>query len=268
MASSSLKKTLSVIVKNKLKILLIFLIQLMLFITLSLIVYHTMVPAMQHAKNAVDYYDTINNLNLTESSGMFSYLGEDPLVVYKNYRSMMYYIKFAGIFSVLAMLILNGLLWAITDYLVVRKTLKQSFVYFRNFGILTVLSILIFYVFIINTIKSSLSELQNSFLPIIGILVVYLILTYFILICFSLIDKRSLKEIPKLTFLTGIKKFPKIIRVYLTNLLIILLCSFLVYLTIEANMLLLVIAVILFVFSFVFARLFLIVAVNSLLKEK
>lgn len=261
MIKSSLKKTLSAINKNKSKIFLIFLLQIVFFIALSLIFYNTINPAMKHAKSAVDYYDKIN---ITESSGMFGYLGEDPLIIYKNYTKMMYYLKFMALFSILTFIIINGLLWTITDSLVNKKNIKQSFNYFTNFGILTLISILLFYILIFNTLKSSLVKLEYNLSPLIGGLFLLIILTYFLFISFSLIDKRKLKDILKLTFKIGIFKFPKIILIYLINLFIIFLFSYLLFLTIESNIIILSIVLILFILSFVFTRLFLIVSINDL----
>ena len=261
---NSLKKTLTIIKKNKSNIFLIFFLQIIFFITLSLIFYNTINPAMQHAKNAVYYYDKIN---ITEDSGMFGYLGEDPLVIYQNYSQMMHYLKFMALFSVLVFIILNGLLWTLSDNLLNKKNLKQSLNYFSNFGILTLIFAVLFYLFIFNTLRSSLVKLEYSLLPLIGILFLFIVLIYFLFISYSLINKRKLKDISKLTSKIGIFKFPKIILIYLINLFIILLFSYLIYLTIEANIIILSVVLILFVLSFVFARLFLIVSINGLIKK-
>lgn len=262
MIQISLKKTLSTINKNKSKILLIFFLQIIFFIALGLIFYNTINPAMQHAKNAIDYYDKIN---VTESSGMFGYLGEDPLLIYKNYDKMMYYLKFMALFSLLAFIIVDGLLWTLTDSLVNKKNIKQFFNYFTNFGILTAIFTLLFYILIFNTLKSSLVKLEYNLSPIIPTLFLSILLLYFLFTSFSLIDKRKIKDTAKLTFKIGIFKFQKIILIYLINLFIIFLFSYLLFLTIESNMIILSIVLILFVFSFVFARLFLIVAINDLI---
>jgi hypothetical protein len=261
MFKNSLQKTLSIIKKNKPKIFLIFFLQIIFFITLSLIFYHTIIPAMHHAKSAVDYYDEIN---VTEDSGTFGYLGKEPSTIYKNYDKMMFYLKFMALFLVLDIIIISGLLWTLTDSLINKKNLKQSFNYFNNFGILTLTFILLFYILIFNTLKTSLATLEYSLLPLTGILVLFAVLIYFLFISFTLINKRKLKDILKLTFKNGILKFPKSILIYLINLVIIFLFSYLLYLVIEANIILLSIVLILFILSFVFARLFLIIAIKDL----
>lgn len=264
MLKNSLKKTLSIIKKNKSRIFLILFLQIIFFITLSLTFYYTINPAMQHAKNAIDYYDKIN---ITEDSGMFGYLGEEPLIIYENYKDMMYYLKFMALFLFLSFAIINGLLWTFTNNLVNKEDLKQSSNYFTNFGILTIIFALLFYLLIFNTLKSSLAELEYSLLPLIGILFLLIALLYFLFISFSIIDKRKLKDILKLTFKIGITKFPKIILIYLINLFIILLFSYLLYLVIEANMIILFIVLMLSIFAFIFTRLFLIVSINDLVKK-
>lgn len=265
MIKTSFKKTLSIIGKNKSSILLILFLQLIFFIALSLIFYHTINPAMNHAKNAIDYYGRIN---ITENSGIAGYLGEDPLVIYTSYSRMMYYLRLMALFSALAFIVINGLLWSLTDSLTNKKSIKQFFNYLTNFGILTLLFIALFYLLILKTLRSSLARLENSLLPLIGILSLLMILIYFLLIGYSLIDKRKLKDILKLTFSVGILRFPKIILIYLINLFILLLLSCLVYLTIESNMMLLSALLVLFILSFVFTRLFLIISINGLIKKK
>jgi len=264
MILNSIRKTISTIRNNKSKILLIFFLQVIFFLTLTLIFQNTITPAMQHAKNAVEYYDKIN---ITEDSGMFGYLGEEPLVIYKNYKNMMYYIRFMALFAILAVIIINSLIWALTDNLINKKNIKQFFNYITNFGILTLAASIIFNILIFRTLKSSLAEMEYSLLPLIGILFLLAIFLYVLYIAYSLIDNRRLKDTLKLTLKTALKKFPKIISIYIINLLVISLFAYLIYLTIEANMILLSIAVILFILSFIFTRLFLIVSISNLTKN-
>ena len=262
---NSLKKTLLVIKKNKSKVFLIFFLQIIFFITLSMIFYQQIIPAMHHAKNAVDYYD---NIDTVENPGMFAYLGDDPLTIYENYTLMMRYLKSMVLYSILAFIIINGLIWSFSDNLISKKTTKQFFTYLFNFAIITLSFTFLFYVLVFSTLKSSLVKLEYTFLPLVGALFLSGLLMYFIVISFSLIDKRKIKDILKLIFPVGFFKFFKIIFIYLFNLLIISFFSYLIYLTIEYNIVILSIVLILFVFGFVFTRLFLIVAINSLVQKK
>lgn len=264
MIQTSLKKTLSIIKKNKSKIFLIFFLQVIFFIILSIISYHTILPSMQHAKNVMDYY---NEINITESPDMFGKLGEDPLMIYENYTKMMFYLRFMILFFLLTFVIINGLLWTLSNNLLNKKDLKQSLNYFSTFGIVTLIFSLLVYILIFNTLRASLAELEYNLLPLIGILVLSIILIYFLFISFSLIHKRKPKDILKLTFRIGIFKFPKIILIYLINLIIISFFSFLLYLTIELNIIFLFITIILFVLSFVFTRLFFMISINDLKKN-
>lgn len=264
MIKNSLKKTLGIIRKDKYEILLIFFLQIIFFISLSLIFYHTIEPAMKYAKNAMDYYDEIN---ISESSGMFGYLGENPLVIYESYNKMLYYLRFMFLFSFLAFIIINSMIWDFSDNLVNKKDLKQFSGYILNFIIITLAFALLFYALIFNRLRSSLVKLEYSLLPLIFSLSLFFILIYFLFIGFSLIEKRGIKDIFRLMFLIGVLKFHYVILVYLINLFIILLFSYLLYLVIEANIILLVIVLMLFVFSFVFIRLFLIVFINDITKK-
>ena len=266
MIKSSLQKTLSIIAKNKTKILLIFFLQILFFIALSLIFYHTLNPAMEHAKNALDYYDKINT---TQAEGMSGIIGEEPFVIYDSYKKMMYYLELMALFSIISFIVINGVVWAFSDDLINKKDLKQFLAYLFNFGIISLAFILVEYALIFNTFKVSLLETESngSLFPLIGILLLSVVLIYFFYISLSIIDKRNLKEIARLTFLVGIFKFPFILLIYLINLIIFGLFSYLIYLTIELNIAILSIVVILFVCSFVFVRLFLIIGINDLVKK-
>ena len=263
MLKTSIKKTISLIRKNSSKLLIIFFLQIIFFLTLTVIFQNTLNPAMQHAKEAVDYYDKIN---ITQDSGMFGYLGEEPLIIYNNYNKMLDYIKFMALFTILTVLIINSLIWTLTHNLINNKNLKKSLNYITKFGILTLATALIFYILIFDKLRSSLAELEYSLLPLVGTILTLAILLYILYISYALIDKRKLKDILKLTLKTAVK-FPKIILVHIINLLIISLFAYLTYLTIEANIISLSIAIILFILSIIFTRLFLIVYINSLVKK-
>ncbi|MBU1005069.1 MAG: hypothetical protein KJ561_04535, partial [Nanoarchaeota archaeon] len=112
MILQSIKKTLKIIKNNKTKLFLIFFLQVILFASLSIISYKTIIPAMDHARNAVDYYDSIN---ITENSGTFGYLGEDPLSVYNSYNKMMYYLKYLALFAILSILLISSIIWPLSS---------------------------------------------------------------------------------------------------------------------------------------------------------
>lgn len=261
---NSLKQTLTLIKKNKFKILFLLLIQTLFFASLSTATYKTLLPSMQHAKTAMDYYESIK---VNQTSGMFGYMGDDPLIIYDNYRKMKHYLKFMGLFSILSYLILNGIAWATSHQIINKKNIKNYFTYLLNFSILTSIFILLFYALVFNSIKSSLVKLPSAPLLLIPSVVLGLVLIYFLFISYTLIGKKDLKDIARLTFKIGIFRFPKVIVTYLINLAIVLLFFFLIGLTIELNMILVSIIVILFVFSFVFAKLFLIISINNTIKK-
>ncbi len=264
MLKSSIKKTIRTIRKHKSKVLIISFLQILFFLTLSLIFQNTINPSMQHARNAVEYYDKIN---ITEDSGMFGYLGEEPMVIYRSYNKMIDYIKLTVLFSILAVLFVNSSIWALTDSLVRKKKIGQFFSYIANYGIITVAAILLFYILIFKALKSSLVNLGYSLLPLMGSLMVLAALLYLLYLSYALIQKRKIKEILKITLSSAVKKFSKVIIIYLINILVIALSAFLVYLTIEAHMIFLSVTIILLILSFVFTRLFLIISVNSLIKK-
>ena len=124
MLKSSFKKTISIIKKNKHKVFFIFLIQIIFLLALSTITLKTLNPAMQRAQNIMEYYDSIN---VTETSGMFGYLGDDPLIIYNNYAEMMNYLTSMAIFSSITIVILSGLIWIISNKSINKNSIKKDF---------------------------------------------------------------------------------------------------------------------------------------------
>jgi len=263
MALNSINQTISAIKNNKFKVFLIFFIQTLFFISLTLISYKTIVPATEEAKTAMDYYDTIN---ITEDSGMFGYLGDNPATVFDSYKNIAKYLKILGIASILSFIILNGLIWALADNLTDKKNLKEFLIYLLNFTIIAAVSILAFYAFIFQSLKSALIQLPAALPQLSLLLTITLILLYLMFTAIAMIKKRDIKEIAKLTFKISIKKFHKIIPACIINILIMSLFFYLISITIEANMIILSIVIILFVFSFVVMKIFLIETVNNLAK--
>ena len=264
MIKDFLKKTADVILGNKRKILVIFFVQVLFFGVLSFVFFNTVVPSMGHAKAAVDYYSSIN---VTSDSGMFGFLGDDPSIVFDNYREMMSYLKYMGLFSFLAFVIINGFLWVLTDNLFRNMKIRYVIRYMFDFIVLTLGFVFLFYAFIFSLLKDALLELDFNLLPLFWVLILSIVLLYFLYIGYSLIGKNKLKEIPKLMFRLGVFRFKGIILVYLINLLIISLLFYLTYLVVEFNIVLLFVVILLFVIGVIFTRIFLIVGVGKLVKK-
>jgi hypothetical protein len=259
----SIKKTIRLIKKNKNKILFLFFLQLLFFIALSTAVYYTLSPAMFHAKNALDYYDSIN---ISDSPGRFDYLGGDPLIVYNSYNKMIHYLKLMGLFSLLCFLVFEGLLWLFTDNLLHKKTIKQAQKYLTKFALFTLAYLAISFI-IVQANASSLADPQSSYPLLILIWIFSVILEYFLFILYSLNTKRTVKETAILAFKIGTKRFLHVFLIYVMCSALLLLLALLLFLSIEAHVILLSLSLLLFVFSFVVIRLFLIVAFNESAKN-
>ncbi|MBW2989127.1 hypothetical protein KY358_02285 [Candidatus Woesearchaeota archaeon] len=262
MIISSFKKACSLIRKNRCRISIIFVLQVMFFVSLAVILYTTLNPAMAHARNAMEYYERIN---ISEEPDMFNYLGDDPLYAYDNYNDMLRFLRLMAFLSITAFIIIGGLLWALTHDIVSRKSLAQFIAYIINFSILTISFLLLAYLLAFKSLKSSLISMSLSSLELAGALIIIITLIYFLVICYSLIGKRKLKGILKASFSLGIFKGRCIISAFLAGFMTIALFSYIAYLLIEHNMLCLMAALVLLIFAFVFIRLFLIVCAESMI---
>lgn len=192
-------------------------------------------------------------------------LGDDPLLISRNYDNIIYNLKFLVFYTLLAFILLNGFIWFLTCSLVNKKSMKNFFVYLFKFGLITLIFSVLIYLFTYSSLKSYLNPVSgNETSSIVFPLLITLALFYFMYVAFSLLDKIELKNLFKKLFAIGIKKAHLILLAYfIIILLVILFSSLLVYL-IEKNIFLLIISIALFVFTFVWSRIFLVLVIGKL----
>lgn len=259
---NSFKDSFKLIKKHKYIIILIFFLQLLFFSLFAINMTTTMTPALQATKDVLTY---VNQLKMDEEAltqGLLtnkSMFGDDPLLIYNNYNIIMNFLKWFLVIALIIFVIFEGLNWALTVYLS-RKKLpkKKKFKMFARF-ILNFLAVTIGYFLIIgiiiaNQLKSIIRTPTLPAYQIVLTLTAVLLLVYFLLISYSLLNNKDLLAIIKKSFLIGIFKAYIILPVLVFNLLLIALASFLLFKAAEANLFLVILSVILFTFSFIFAR--------------
>ena len=222
------------------------LIQLIFFIVLMINSYLTLGPAIEHLKRGYIYISKLDIDNITP-------LGEDPLILIKSYKATFHYLKLFFIYSFIAFIILNGLNWALTHYMIKKLTKKEFFKYLGRFSLSS-------FIYISAIILISFSYGKKVFL--ISKYFLLLPIIIFILFYFMLISFATNKNILE-SLIFSVKKAHLLLPIVFFNVFIISLSFLLVYISQEFYGIVMLITIMILLFSFVWTRLFLILIIKS-----
>ena len=274
MVISSLKESFLLIKKNKREFLLIFILQ-GLFFSLVIMANAYYVPQiLQSAEDVIGYAEALNinpqaaNIGILQKKNP---LWDDPLLISRNYNEIIKNSLFLllSVFAVFALV--NGLVWYLASNIEKSKSLKSLFslknllsYLLRFFAVAMVLSAFL-YIFAYNLVNiafsSFLSVKPADFIP---LLLIAAIAIYFIYISIPLLGKIKLRRLAKSSFSIGTKNFISVITSYLIILMLIILSFLLIFYLLELNLFLLLIAGLLSVFVFAWAKIYFSVVVKKL----
>jgi len=203
--------------------------------------------------------------NVEKSVFQGNLLGDDPLIIHRNYTQIIKNITLLSLFALLSYIVINGLLWSFSDSIINKKGIREFFIYFGRFSVVAGVFAGFTGVLLYKTLKSLAgSFMAGNILKFdFASLLLFMLLLYFMYISFALIGKNRLIDIPKKAFFIGIKKAHIILIAYLIGLFFIALFSLSIGLAIELHIAMLIFAVILFVGSLVWARIFLVLVVSK-----
>lgn len=265
---NSFKKSFKLIKKHKSLFVVLLLLQLIFFSVFLSIQFSYWMRIMEGSLEVIDYLSAQNLDEASIEDSMLmnaDILGEDPLLVYRNAKSIVTNFIILSLLSIICFIIFEGLLWAITDNLVNKKKLKQFFIYLGKFSLLTIIYFVILYIILFLNLKTLYVDeaAVPTILTYIVILIMFL-LVLFMFASYALIGKYKMWEAVKMTFL-GIKNnLGRVLLSFLIILVVIGVFSYLIILIQELHFILMFIVVIGFIFSFVFCRMFLYLVMNEL----
>ena len=233
---NSLKESLIAIWRNKLLFALLFIFQILFFISLSSISYRY-VPIIVEKEQAIEDY--FSNLKLDEESvaaGILqrkSVLGDDPLSISRNFNELVRNFKIYS-FNVFVLLVF---------FLSISWGLAHKFLSKINFGnsikvISKILAVLLVYLgaiflFFFSLLDISFMELAEQNFKLLIKYAVFLffsvIMAYFMLISIALLGKIRLKEIVQKTLVVGIKKIHYVLPVFFINIMLLIASSALLF---------------------------------------
>lgn len=288
----SFKESFSIIKKNKTLFLVLFLLQLLFFSLIFAVNFHYQPKILESVGNVIDY---ISEQNPTESN----ILGDDPLMIHRNYKNMMHNLRLLAVWSLLIFIFINGSMFYLISKLVYnqkfnfkicsrnyKQNTKEFFVcqkskgflsmlrnspfsefltYLFKFGFVSLVFFLLVFLFSYSGSNASMLSLISGialFKPV--SLIIAFILFYFMYLTFLLLYKVKLKALFKELFNVGVKKAHMMLLTFFIALLIIFILLLLIIFLIEKNIVLLSLIVLLFVLSFVWGKVFLIMVVKKL----
>src|SRR3989344_1602564 len=263
---SSLRETFLAIWKKKLLFLLILFIQILFFSSLFY-VSQTYMPRIYNGTRAMSDYmqqQQLDDISVAKNIiSQKSILGDDPLSISRNFNNIILNFRFYLIYTFIILTIFIPLLWALSGKLSGHINLKH---FIRNLAVAFSYLILIFaFFYSITNISFSEAAVSSGFvLKYLIFLIAAVVLFYFMFISLSLAKNTELKNIIPKTLAIGIKKIHYMLAVYFINLTLVILSLFLLVYFIEKNFAVVVLSILLFIFSFIFGRIFMMCVMKKL----
>ena len=164
---NSLKESFLIIKKSKKKIFLLFVLQIFLVSLISYIGLLFLPGVFESTQEIFVYLDQQNFDDTTIGLDILQQknpLGDDPLLVGRNYDNIVYNLKLFVSYSLLVFIMLNGFIWFLTSNLTNKKniTVKGFFMYAIKFGLVTLIFSSLIYLFLNFTIKSLINPLAET----------------------------------------------------------------------------------------------------------
>jgi len=268
--SNSFKESFKLIKKNKVVFLVLFLLQLLFFSLVFIVNFHYQPKILGSVGNVMDYLSKQN----PEDENI---LGEDPLMIHRNYKDIIYNLRLLAVRCFLIFVLINGSMFYLISKLVYnkkfnfktcfksyKKNTKEYLIYLFKFVVVSLIFFLLIFLFAYPNLKVSIfSLLSGTSFNFFSLLMAF-VLVYFMYLIFSLIYKIELRNIFKKLFNVGVKQAHIILLTYFINLIVIHTLFLLIVFLIEGNIILLSLIVLLFILSFVWTKIFLVNVVKKL----
>jgi|TARA_Y100000310_G_scaffold341477_1_gene440737 hypothetical protein len=272
---NSLKESTLLVKTNKKTFSLILILQLLFFLFIGMANAFYQPIILQHAMNIIEYMESLN-LN-ADAAGIEMLkekipLGDDPLLISRNYNAILKNVAFLSISIFAIFALLNGLIWHFSSNMGNKNifSIKNILAYLSRFVIASLILSFFFYLLAYNALKvffsSFLSVEPMNFIP---LLIIAVIAIYFVYIAIPILDKIKIKNLIKKTLLIGTKRFFAVLASYLIILISIVLLSLLLFYSIEKNLFLALVSLVLLILAFAWSKVFIsIVITKSLPKVK
>ena len=257
-------ETLKVIKKNKKTFFLLFILQLALLISISAVTVSYQIKITENARNIVEPLQQANyNETLLEQGQPFMQdMAKQMSSISENYSKMANNILKLFFLILGFFLVFDGLLWSISNRLVKKKRLTSYWIRFVGLTVIFIIPLLLVGFFWLKSFMNLGTETLNLGTKTLNW--VFLIVSYFLLIGYCLLEERF-KIILKKMFLIGIKEIHWVMLSLLCILSAVLLSLLFIYFSI-GNLWLMVLSGILLLLILIVGKIFLINTVNLIKK--
>lgn len=223
----SLWQSISLIQKNKLLLVFLLMMQIAFFVVLTIISF-SFQSVMFEKQNAINSY--VENLNLTDEkiassiSRREGILGEDPLLVDRNFRGLVTDFRMYMISLFIVSTIFTALAWSLTFPIAKGKSWSFSPWAGKFFAILLVVSaylgalFLIFYALFSVTLISFIFDIGFVLRKLVVFLILASVLGHLMFVSICMILVKGLKNLTMNTIVIGIKKARYLLLTSIINL--------------------------------------------------
>jgi hypothetical protein len=278
--STSIKESFLAISKNKKIFALVFVLQILFFLSILGVSSYYTSKILESTEDIIDYTETLN-LNIEQAKFEIlqqkNPLGEDPLSISRNYDEMKKNSLFL-LFSIFVIfVIINGLIWYLASNFQEKNkkvfSIKNIITYLSKFFIIALILSSSLFIFVYNFLNISFSSfLSTKPMNFVPLIIIAIITIYFSYIAIPLLNKKGqkkksyeqFKKFIKNVLSIGTKKFIPIIISYFIILSLIALPLVLIFYSIELNLMLLFIEIILLLCIFVWSKIFFAIVVKKL----
>lgn len=245
---NNLIDTIKIIFDNKRICILQLILTLIFLIMFISITFYFSIKAIDSLQYVFNYLEQIE-----VSDPLSSPLGDDPLLIYKNIKSVKTALYFYGLSLIIISFIFGLVNWLLVKLMIDKKKILDfikaySIVFFSYMIPYMLLFYLNFKIAYENAIEGSYNPWLNAVSWI-----VLIILTYFYFISISLTINSKFKDIPKKTLIIG-KKITSTFPIYFISIIYISIFLWLIVVFIERNLAVLNLMILLLVMSICYSR--------------
>ena len=203
-------------------------------------------------------------MNITQSFlSQQSLVSEQFLGAIESYGKIIYDVRMWLIVSAIIFAVFNGLVWGFSNKIVD----SRFFLYYWRFvGVSAVYFLIIIAVFQLSVASTNITaeDVGKTFTSAsYFFLISVAIILYLMPISFTIIRNRRMREIPKRTFLVGVKKIHYVLAAYLISVLLLAIPIVFVWYLMD-NVILLTLGAVFFLITITYARMFIMSLINQL----
>lgn len=203
-------------------------------------------------------------MNITQSFlSQQSLVSEQFLAAIESYGKIIYDVRMWLIVSAIIFAVLNGFVWGFSNKIVD----SRFFLYYWRFvGVSAVYFLIIIAVFQLSVASTNITaeDVGKTFTSAsYFFLISVAIILYLMPISFTIIRNRRMREIPKRTFLVGVKKIHYVLAAYLISVLLLAIPIVFVWYLMD-NVILLTLGAVFFLITITYARMFIMSLINQL----